>query len=265
MPPMLRLRRNLQYMRNLARGLCVAALLVVSSSSVAMDPVVHNPRYPAETPPREREAGWSASNWSGYAISGSKLNSITGSWTIQSVAPSKTSTYSSQWIGIDGFSNSSLIQTGTESDFANGRASYRAWWEILPAAETVISSITVLPGDHVSASISQTSGGLWVISITDDTTGQSFSTMQTYSGPQTSGEWIEEAPTIGGRVASLANYGLTTFDPGTLNGQNPQLTVSEGGVMIQKRIQVSTPSAPDGDADGFNMRYGATPPLPPAS
>jgi hypothetical protein len=33
--------------------------------------------------------------------------------------------------------------------------------------------------------------------------------------------------------------------------------------MVQKRVQVSTPSLPDKDTDGFNMAYGsATPPAP---
>src|SRR5579864_8030027 len=46
--------------------------------------------------------------------------------------------------------------------------------------------------------------GTWTITIKDVTTGGSFSTVQSYSGPQTSAEWIEEAPTVGGRIAPLA-------------------------------------------------------------
>jgi hypothetical protein len=181
------------------------------------------------------------------------------------VAPSSHATYSSQWVGIDGFNNSDLIQTGTESDFVNGRARYDAWWEILPAAETVISTMTVQPGDTMSATITKGSGSSWTITIKDVTNGGHFSTVQTYNGPRTSAEWIEEAPTVGGRVATLANYGLTTFDPGTVDGQNPGLNSNERGVMVQKRLQVSTPSGPDSDTDGFNMRYGSTTPAPPPS
>jgi hypothetical protein len=66
-------------------------------------------------------------------------------------------------------------------------------------------------------------------------------------------------------VATLANYGHTTFDPGTVNGANPGLTASDGGVMVQKRVQVSTPSNPDSDTDGFNIAYGASAPAPPPS
>jgi Peptidase A4 family len=183
---------------------------------------------------------------------------------VPAVSPTSGNTYSSSWVGIDGFNNSNLIQTGTEQDFVSGRARYAAWWEILPAPETPIASITVSPGDHMSASI--TSGSvLWTITITDTTTGQSFTTQEPYSGPGTSAEWIEEAPTVGGRVATLAHYGSTVLDPGTVNGAGPSLVSADGGVMVQHRAQVSTPSLPDGDTDGFAVQYGSVVPAAPAS
>jgi hypothetical protein len=168
-------------------------------------------------------------------------------------------------VGIDGFNNSSLIQTGTESDYYSGSAHYDAWWEILPAAETVIPSITVHPGDTMSATITKGSGSSWTITIRDASSGTSFSTVQTYTGAQTSAEWIEEAPSVGGRIAPLANYGTATFDPGTVNGGNPRLVAGDGGAMVQKGVQVSTPSAPDSDIDGFRTSYGSTAPSPPSS
>ena len=227
--------------------------------------VSHSPRVPSSSPAKgTTAAGWASSNWSGYAITGSGFTSVTGSWTVPAVSASRRATYSSNWIGIDGFNNSNLIQTGTESDFYSGSAHYDAWWEILPAAETVIPSLSVRPGDAMSATITRVSGSSWKITITDARSG-SFTTTQTYSGPQTSAEWIEEAPSIGGRVARLANYGQATFDPGTVNGGNPGLTAADSGAMIQNGVQVSTPSNPDGDTDGFNMAYGSGAPAPPSS
>jgi len=243
-------------------ALCLAGAVPAASSAIAAGPIASRPRVASRA---ISSAGWASSNWSGYAISGSGYTSITGSWVVPSVTSSKKPTYSSSWIGIDGFNNSNLIQTGTEHDYYSGRAHYNAWWEILPAAETPIGSISVSPGDHMTASITKGAGSSWTISITDATTGGTFSTTQTYSGPQTSAEWIQEAPTVGGHTATLAHYSLTTFDPGTVNGGNPSLTASEGGVMIQQGRQVSTPSAPDGDTDGFNMAYGSAAPSPPAS
>jgi len=235
---------------------------VASTSATAAPAIFHHPRIPGHA---VRSAGWSASNWSGYAKSGS-YSSATAQWVVPSVSATRQASYSSAWVGIDGFTNSSLIQTGTESDYYNGAAHYNAWWEILPAAETPISSIAVHPGDTMSATITKGSGSSWTITIKDVTNGGSFTTTQNYTGPGTSVEWIEEAPTVGGRVATLAHYSSPdTFDPGTANGVSPGLTAADSGVMVQKRSQVSTPSAPDSDADGFNMAYGSNAPAAPSS
>jgi hypothetical protein len=260
-------------LRSTVTALPVAALAVLASGTTTSalshaGAVSSHPRIAAAVPAdHTRNFGWASSNWSGYAITGGTgaFNAVTGSWKVPAVSATRKATYSSDWVGIDGFNNSDLIQTGTESDYVNGAARYDAWWEILPAAETVISSISVHPGDSMSASVTKGSGGSWTISISDGTTGRSFTTTQTYSGPQTSAEWIEEAPTVGGHVATLAHYGQATFDPGTVNGGNPRLAFSDSGDMVQGRSQVSTPSVPDGDTDGFNVAYGSTQPSPPTS
>jgi hypothetical protein len=235
----------------------------VTTAAGAAPSISHHPRISAGVP---RTAGWASSNWSGYAVTGGPFTAATGQWTVPSVAPSRKSTFSSSWVGIDGFNNSNLIQTGTEQDYYNGSAHYDAWWEILPAAETVITGMTIGPGDKMSASISRVSGSTFTITISDTSRNESFTINQTYTGPLTSVEWIQEAPTVGGHVATLATYSSpTTFDPGTANGGNPGLTTADSGVMIQQSRQVSTPSVPDHDTDGFNISYGSTAPSAPAS
>jgi Peptidase A4 family len=249
--------------RALTAAITTAALLggaVGVSAAPVVSAIVHHPRVAVRP---VSNAGWASSNWSGYAKTGT-FTSVTAAWVVPSVAKSKKATYGSQWVGIDGFNNSSLIQTGTETDYYNGSAHYAAWWEILPAAETVIPSITVHPGDQMKASITKGSGSSWTMTIKDVTTGVSFTTVKTYIGPGTSAEWIEEAPSVGGHVATLAHYSCPdTFDPGSANGKNPSLTAADGGVMVQHGTQVSTPSVPDSDTDGFNMAYGSTAPVAP--
>ena len=175
-------------MRSSARAsAALAATLMLAGSVVGpvtaeSSSVFHHPKVSERV---ARNAGWASSNWSGYARTGTYTR-VTGAWVVPSVASSRKATYSSQWVGIDGFNNSKLIQTGTEADYFNGSAHYAAWWEILPAAETVIPSITVRPGDHMTASITKGSGTSWTITITDTTTSKSFSTVRTYTGPGTS-------------------------------------------------------------------------------
>ena len=256
-------------MRTSVRGLAAGATAALLSGTMFLGPVTveaatiyHHPRTSAAATP---DAGWSSSNWSGYAKTGT-YTSVTATWVVPSVARSPKATFSSQWVGIDGFENGDLIQTGTEADFYNGSAHYSAWWEILPAAATVIPSITVRPGDQMTASITKGSGSDWTITIRDTTTGQSSTTLHTYTGPGTSAEWIEEAPSVGGDIAPLAKYSSPdTFDPATANGGNPGLTAADRGVMVQKNKQLSTPSLPDSDTDGFNVSYGRKAPAPPGS
>jgi hypothetical protein len=240
----------------------VLAGTVVATSVAPTIAVVHRPRVAERA---LQNAGWASSNWSGYAKAGS-YTKVTGAWVVPSVAASSKPTYASQWVGIDGFNNGRLIQTGTETDYYNGSAHYSAWWEILPAAETVIPSIAVHPRDHMTASIVKGTGSSWTITIKNTTTGASYTTKRTYTGPGSSVEWIEEAPTVGGHQATLARYSSPdTFDPGTANGANPRLKAADGGVMIRRGVRISTPSVPDADTDGFNMAYGSTAPQPPGS
>jgi hypothetical protein len=252
----------------LALAISTGALLMTSASpGAALAAVSPHTRIPVDTHQRGHvPAGpWASSNWSGYAITGRKgsFTSVTAAWTVPSVSPSSGDTYSSNWVGIDGFNDSSLIQAGTESDYVGGAASYDAWWEILPAAETVVFSVS--PGDAMTATVSRNPSGTWTITITDTRSHVTSSTTHTYRGQLTSAEWIEEAPSVNGGTAALADYGAATFDPGTVNGHSAGLTTSEAGVMVQGGVQVSTPSTPDRDVDGFNIAYGATAPNPPSS
>ena len=103
----------------------------LTSPSATADPVVH-----AATPAGGRSAGglgWYSSNWAGYAVAAGPYRSVSGQWTVPAVVPTGRSSYSAQWVGVDGVSSAALIQAGTEVSFFNGTAHYAAWWEILPA------------------------------------------------------------------------------------------------------------------------------------
>ena len=121
--------------------------------------------------PRLRSNTNTSGNWFGYnqgtLEQGTKLfNSIGGQWTVPTVTQHTAgqAEASSDWIGIGGgcidagctATDSTLIQTGTEQDVsATGQATYDAWYELVPAPELSITSLTVHPGDRMSASISE--------------------------------------------------------------------------------------------------------------
>jgi hypothetical protein len=88
---------------------------------------------------RQRNNGaYDSYNWSGYAITGSKgsTTDVKGSWVVPAVNCSAAPAgYSAFWVGIDGFSSSSVEQIGTDSDCVSlnghqqGTPTYYAWFE----------------------------------------------------------------------------------------------------------------------------------------
>ncbi len=108
----------------------------------------------------------------------------------------------SDWIGIDGFVSPSVEQTGTSSDCYYGQTYYYAWYEFYPLPSVLVSSLTVHPGDTISAEVSY-SGGLFTTTITDVSTHQSFTSPATaVPGAETdSAEWIAESAYYDGFLA----------------------------------------------------------------
>jgi len=203
----------------------------------------------------EWNTGWTSGNWAGYIIENGPYTSVSGQWVVPTVSSSQSG-FSAVWLGVDGVTNSHLIQVGTEQDSYFGHTRYSAWWEILPAPAVELTGYHVHPGDHISASVKKLSSTRWQITIAD-ATHWTYTTTRTYSGKGTSAEWIVEAPTVNDRQSSLAKHGPVVFDRLLANGHNPKLVLSESGVLIQYHQRVAIPSAPDAQGDGFTVKHAA--------
>ncbi len=156
------------------------------------------------------------------------------------------------------------------------------WWEILPATETPISSmgVTVSVGDQVTVDIAQlteattSTAGSWSITVTDDTTGQGFTTTEPYTGGYTGSaygegatvEWVVERPQVNGTYSTLGVYSPTVdftnlgYAGSTAVGWQ-DMSLSYQPVVGQPYVTVSTPSAID--PLGFDTAYGSSPPSEP--
>jgi hypothetical protein len=173
-----------------------------------------------------------SSNWSGYVATGGTFSAVTGAWTVPSVSCDSSSTYSADWIGIDGESSSTVEQDGTESDCSGGSASYDAWYELfgdnaVNGGSEVKLPKTVNPGDSMAASVS-VSGHLWTLTITDSTEGWSYATQFSWTAPaQSSAEWIAERPKIGSSLQPLANFGNVAFTDATATDTSASGPVSD--------------------------------------
>jgi hypothetical protein len=163
---------------------------------------------------RSRNGSVESYNWSGYAVDASNrtVTNVLGSWVVPTAACTSTDTYSSFWVGIDGYSSSTVEQTGTDSDCSGGSPSYYAWFEVYPHPSFEINTITVSPGDVMSASVVFDTKGKFTVSITDTTNGQTFSTSpHEFKAKRSSAQCIAEAPSVGGAIATLTNFGSVWF------------------------------------------------------
>lgn len=155
-----------------------------------------------------------ATNWAGYAVTGptNSVKFVKGSWIQPKVTcPTTGNRWSSFWVGIDGYSSTTVEQTGTEADCSGGVASYSAWYEFYPAFPVTLS-MTVSSGDTMLASVSYINATVgFTTLIKDVTTGVSHTHSQKVAGAKrTSAEWIAEAPYSGG-VLPLSNFGKAQF------------------------------------------------------
>ena len=213
-----------------------------------------------------------SSNWSGYAVS-SATNSVTyvaGSWTLPT-ASTTTNGYSSVWVGIDGYSSSTVEQIGTEADVANGKVTYYAWYEGYPAASMPISSFTIKAGDAITASVAYNATNKdFVLTIKDTSQNESFTKTLTVSGAQrSSAEWVVEAPSSNG-VLPLDNFGTVTFTNAyaTINGttgsiDNAGWTVYSINMSSRSQLETSDSALTDSVASsalptGTSASYSGT-------
>ncbi len=181
-------------------------------------------------------------NWSGYAVNITGVTSVSGTFSVPTVgAPCGVSGFQgdvSVWVGIDGYSTGTVEQTGVAGscDLSTGAPTYYAWWEMYPRSSVVIRSMSINPGDSITASVVYNGGGSFTLSISDTTDGQSFAT--TVHAPvgglnaaqRGSAEWVvERAATIYKgylTILPLATFGSTTFTSASFTvGSGPQTTL----------------------------------------
>ncbi|HEY3705283.1 MAG TPA: G1 family glutamic endopeptidase [Terracidiphilus sp.] len=172
-----------------------------------------------------------SSNWSGYvALSGAtsygsssyyylindmvvpiaqqRPGACTGGWA-----------YGSEWNGIDGWGSSDVLQAGVEFDaYCSGTARstfYSAWYEWYPYGEVRISGLPVTAGDDVFVEVWHTSATQGYAYLTNLNTNQSvqvgFTAPAGVSLKGNSAEWVVEAPTVGGSLATMVDYTRVPF------------------------------------------------------
>lgn len=191
-------------------GLVGAAATLLASAGPASASASTSPEVVAAT----------SANWSGYVATGGSYTEVSGTFSVPRVSAYLAGSTASEWVGVDGWSNSSLVQAGVnEVPVGPGATLFEPWWEVVPGPQRLATGVMVRAGDRVSVKVAQISAGRWSISLVDETNGDKFSTLQSYSGPATSAEWVLEADTTTGgaptKLTPLADK--VTFSAATLD------------------------------------------------
>jgi len=179
-------------------------------------------------------------NWSGYAdttTTTGAFTSVSGSWAEPVTFCSAEQRLTAFWVGLDGFSNTTVEQLGTLAYCFQGQPYYYTWWEMYPGDSFTVGS-TVRPGDLISASVTR-SGSSYTLSLTDHTTpGNSFSTVQTCDTStclDQSAEWIAERPAFPIGITPLSTFTPWPLFAGqqTANGIKGTIGSGPGATAIQ--------------------------------
>jgi Peptidase A4 family len=162
-----------------------------------------------------------SSNWSGYAVTGGTYTSVSSSWVQPAGTCSSGDQYAAFWVGIDGYSSSTVEQTGSEVDCNGAKAVYSAWYEMYPGPSETYNNF-VAAGDHFTATVTWLSGDKFSLFIHDITENWSHTTTAslTSTPSRSSAEVITEAPccTSSGGILPLTDFGTVSYTGSTANG-----------------------------------------------
>ena len=219
-----------------------------------------------------------STNWSGYAVTGAGFTSARGSWKEPSIKCNKTNDteLAAFWVGLDGYNDSTVEQTGTLAGCTNGVVSHVAWYELYPKEAIIeIPGLTVNAGNEISTTVTYSATTKkFTLTITNVTTGKHFSTSGTQSGTKrASAEWIAEAPCcVGSNVYPLPDFGTALFGKNSTGIANTNYasdsshsgafnTFPGASVFAITMVNASTsapeavPSAPSSDGSSFSVQW----------
>ena len=130
------------------------------------------------------------------------------------------------WVGLDGFSNSTVEQDGTLAFCQGGTATYYTWWEMYPTNDIQLVGSSVAPGDKIVTSV-KFAGGNYTLKVTDSThPANSFTAGRAVrhrpvTCANASAEWIAET------VGTLRGYAAVAEF--RARGSSPRAKVTGGG------------------------------------
>jgi hypothetical protein len=196
-----------------------------------------------------------STNWSGYAVTGGTFTTATANW-VQNTGTCTSGdgeTDMSPWVGIDGFSSSTVEQTGTSVDCDGSSADYYAWYEMYPANVVVINK-TVKAGDSFTGTVTHTSGTSYTLTLKDNTQGWTNTvTKKISNAADSSAEAVMEMA-----ADSLTKFGTDPFTDFTVDGKTIGSYTASPYTIEQMEIKVNNTLCDSTSALSSNENFTTT-------
>ena len=196
-----------------------------------------------------------STNWSGYAGTTGTYTSVSANWIQPAGHCTRGDQYAAFWVGLDGYSSSTVEQTGSEVDCIGRTAEYSAWYEAYPNASVNYRN-TVRAGDSFTATVTYTGSNQFSLYIDDVTEHWFHTTVVTVANAaRSSAEVIAEAPccTFFGGILPLTNFGTMNFTGSTANGADlgaagglTEITMVNNFGQAKDSVSALTPSGVTG-------------------
>jgi Peptidase A4 family len=159
-------------------------------------------------------ANFLTSNWAGYIAPGSSgtFTKVSASWTEPKVTCQKDNDLFAPWVGIDGYGDDTVEQTGAQAYCKTGSPVYSAWYEMYPARPVYFMN-PVSANDQFTASVVKGSGDSYTLKIEDVTKGWTQTVTKSLSSALGgSAEAVIESPTGNYPAFTSTNFTGVQFD-----------------------------------------------------
>jgi hypothetical protein len=150
------------------------------------------------------------------------VTSLSGEWTVPTIAATSSSGDASTWIGAEA-QNGAFAQIGTVENRGGGDQ-YYGFWSDVPQGFHPRRVINVKPGDVVEARMTMESSG-WALTL-DDLTSKDSRTIHSHYGSSdrfNAPDWLQENPVYSQFVhTNYPTLSTVTFEKMTLNNAIPK-------------------------------------------
>jgi hypothetical protein len=194
-------------------GVPVMGAIVAAATCMAAAPVAASVAGPGFAPHAWGAPQSDGGNWGGYAATGSTFKTITGEWKEPTARCAASHDLYAPWLGIDGYGDTTVEQTGVQTSCSTGKPVVSGWYEMYPAPPVYYSNAASI-GDTFKATVTFEGGTKYKLTLQDVTKGWSHTVTKSLKATNASAEAIVEAP---GGFPTLPDG--VTFSNITVNGK----------------------------------------------